>query len=224
MSPTVTRMLLLRHGQSEWNALGRWQGMADSPLSTVGYDQATATAVVLASLNVDFASVWSSDLSRARSTAEVIADALNLSEVMVDPHLREADAGEWQGLTHADIRRDWPGYLEAHRRPPDFELFESVVARAVTALATIAAHPSSATGAVVVVTHSGLIRSLLRHLDGTDPRVANLGGAWVDVTTAGDTSEINGAVTAMFDPAAFDPAMPSSSADVLGEEPGAAQL
>ena len=215
-------MLLLRHGQSEWNALGRWQGMADSPLSTVGYDQATAIAVVLAAMDVDFGSVWSSDLSRARSTAEVIADALDLTEVMVDPNLREAHAGEWQGLTHADIRRDWPGYLEAHRRPPDFELYESVVARAVEALASISAHPSSATGAVIVVTHSGLIRSLLRDLAGTDPRVANLGGAWVDITRHAD--RVSGDVIDMFDPAAFDPAISSDSADVLGEEPGVATL
>jgi broad specificity phosphatase PhoE len=219
-------MLLLRHGQSEWNALGRWQGMADSPLSTVGYDQAMATAVVLAAIDVPFGSVWSSDLSRALSTAEVIADALNISEVLVNPKLREAHAGEWQGLTHADIRRDWPGYLEAHRRPPDFELYESVVARAVEALANIAAHPSSASGPVVVVTHSGLIRSLLRHLDGTDPRVPNLGGAWVhvanDVTI--DGGRFSGEVIALFDPAIFDPAMPAGAVDVLGEEPGAATL
>lgn len=222
MSPTVTRMLLLRHGQSEWNALGRWQGMADSPLSVLGYDQAVATAVVLAAIDVDFAAVWSSDLSRARNTAEVIADALNIAEVVIEPNLRESHAGEWQGLTHAEIRRDWPGYLEAHRRPPDFELYESVVARAFDALGHIATHPSSAAGAVVVVTHSGLIRSLLRDLDGTDPRIANLGGAWVDVTD--DSGRVSAALIGMFDPAAFDPAMPVGSADLLGEEPGAARL
>lgn len=215
-------MLLLRHGQSEWNALGRWQGMADSPLTTVGYDQATATAVVLAAMGVQFGSVWSSDLSRASSTAEVVADALNLTEVLIDTNLREAHAGEWQGLTHADIRRDWPGYLEAHRRPPDFELYESVVARALEALTNISKHPSSAAGAVVVVTHSGLIRSLLRDLAGTDPRVPNLGGAWVDISTG--ANRISGTVIEMFDPSAFDPAMPAGSADVLGEEPGAATL
>lgn len=231
MSPTVTRLLLLRHGQSEWNALGRWQGMADSPLSALGYEQAATVAVVLAGLDVEFRTIWSSDLSRARTTAAVIAKALNIPDVLVDPNLREAHAGEWQGLTHAEIRRDWPGYLEAQRRPPDFELYESVVSRAIDALTTIAMHPSSGSGNVIVVTHSGLIRSLLRHIDGTDPRVANLGGAWIHVVVAAN-GVVEMTVIETFDPTAFNPTIDalmgmtsgSASVDVLGEEPGAAQI
>ncbi len=211
-----------------------WQGMADSPLSPLGYEQAASTAELLARLNIEFGSVWSSDLSRAHRTAVVIADALGLPGVLTDPRLREAHAGEWQGLTHADIRRDWPGYLEAQRRPPDFELYESVVARGLEALHAIATDPARTSGVVVVVTHSGLIRSLLRHLDGIDPRIPNLGGAWIDVTlnAAGDVTSdfgfVSGAVVDMFDPAASSASsgavFDSGSADVLGEEPGAPTL
>src|SRR5688572_19392365 len=101
-SPTFTgvpepprRLLLLRHGQSTWNADGRWQGQADPPLSPLGEEQARDAARRLAP--GQFSRVLASDLRRARQTAEILADALRLP-VEVDPDLREIDVGDWQGL------------------------------------------------------------------------------------------------------------------------------
>ncbi|HUF97208.1 MAG TPA: histidine phosphatase family protein [Ilumatobacter sp.] len=228
MSDRPIRVLLLRHGQSEWNARGLWQGMADSPLSALGREQADIIAARLAALPYDFTSVWTSDLSRAHATAATIADALGVPEVFIDANLREAHAGAWQGLTQDDIRRDWPGYLDAHMRPPDFELYESVVTRALVALGNISTHRSrhgsrhgsTETGRVIVVAHSGLIRSLLRHVDGSDPRIPNLGGVWIDVADTARGVAVE--VVEVFDPADIDAdVFNSTPRELLGEEPGA---
>ena len=118
-------MLVLRHGQSEWNASGRWQGQADIELTDLGYEQARRAADKLG----QFAAVASSDLQRARVTATIIAESLGLGLLDPDPRLRETDVGEWQGLTHDEIERDWPGHLAAHLRPPTFETDASIVTR-----------------------------------------------------------------------------------------------
>lgn len=196
--------------------------MADSPLSALGLEQAAVAAERLAALDETISSVWSSDLSRAHATAQAIAAALDITEVLIDANLREAHAGEWQGLTHGEIDRDWPGYLEAQRRPPDFELYESVVARTLEALRRISAHPASSSGPVVVVAHSGLIRSLLRHADGTDPRIPNLGGVWIHVDDRGSEPTVD--VIEMFDPEIDSSIFSGSPADLLGEEPGASTV
>ena len=132
MSPT--RFLMLRHGQSEWNALGRWQGQADIDLTDLGHEQARRAADSLGT----FDAVASSDLNRARITATIIADTLGLGLLPADSRFRETHVGEWQGLTHDQIERDWPGYLQAHRRPPGFEADESIVERVSAALADLA--------------------------------------------------------------------------------------
>ena len=94
---------MVRHGQSTWNASGRWQGHADAPLTELGRTQAARAVASLPSVEV----IWASDLERARATATVIGDALGL-EVQVDARLRERNAGEWTGLTRAEIERGWP--------------------------------------------------------------------------------------------------------------------
>jgi len=101
----VTRMLLARHGQSEWNALGRWQGQADPPLSELGRQQARAAADRLGTVDA----IVSSDLERALATAAIIAEVLGVGPVLVEPRLRERSAGEWSGLTRDEIEADWPG-------------------------------------------------------------------------------------------------------------------
>src|ERR671917_2105987 len=108
-APDTTRVLLVRHGQSEWNAVGRWQGQADPPLSDVGRQQARSAARSLGALDAIFAS----DLQRATETAMIIAAELGVGPVVVDPDLRERDAGEWSGLTRAEIEERYPGYLNA---------------------------------------------------------------------------------------------------------------
>ena len=182
-------LLLIRHGQSEWNAVKRWQGIADSPLSDLGRRQAEAIGRASAvDGNVRFSVVASSDLSRASETAAIIAGALGVDDVITDARLREADAGPWEGMTPREIAERWPGFLETHRRPVGFETTESVVARA-TALVDVCAdrvdlmsmRPFTEDGlrSAIAITHSGLIRSLRRHLGAADEPVPNLGGVWV---------------------------------------------
>ena len=228
--PTGVRVLLLRHGQSEWNAVKRWQGTADSPLSALGREQAIETAWALAGCGVSFTSVWASDLSRALDTARIIGDALAIGEPDVDPRLREAHAGEWEGMTPDQIEVAYPGWLAEHRRPSGFEPLHEVVDRAVAALHDIAA---VAAGPTLVVSHSGLIRSLLRHSGRDDDRVPNLGGIWLRIVTA--VSSPIGEAGAQIDRGhvdrlrvdgivvddVFDPAgIVVSGVDAPGEDPG----
>src|SRR3954451_18850203 len=95
----ASRMLLVRHGQSEWNATGRWQGQADPPLSDQGRQQAIDAAARIGSVDV----VVSSGLMRALETARIIADQVGVGPVVVEPDLRERHVGEWSGLTHVEI-------------------------------------------------------------------------------------------------------------------------
>jgi broad specificity phosphatase PhoE len=171
----VTRILLVRHGQSVWNADGRWQGQADPPLSDIGVDQAAAAADSDA---VDgIGALYSSDLERARHTAQLLGVRLGL-EPAVDVRLRERHAGAWEGRTRAEIDEGWPGFLESGRRPPGYEADDSVLSRVLDVLASIArAHG----GDVLVVTHAGVVRTVERHLGGVaDGLIPNLGGRWLD--------------------------------------------
>lgn len=227
---TVTA-LMLRHGQSEWNAVHRWQGVADSPLTALGRTQAIETAWTLAGLDVTFSSIWSSDLSRAHETASIIGDALALGAPVLEPRLREAHAGEWEGLTPDEIEVGWPGWLEQHHRPPSFEPFDAVVTRTVAALHHIAestiGDATVPTPAALVVAHSGVIRSLIRHLGRHDDRVPNLGGIWLTIrgTRTADSAagrspiaEPDHGITLLdlFDPAGIV----ISGIDAPGEDPG----
>jgi probable phosphoglycerate mutase len=172
----VSRLLLVRHGQSTWNADGRWQGRADPPLSELGLRQAEAVADAVAAggtAGLEITGVWSSPLERARQTAEIVSERLGVS-LNVDTRLQERDAGEWTGLTRAEIEKGWPGYLAEYRRPPAFELDETLVVRALEALDEIASE--AGTGPGLVITHAGLIRGVERHLGGESEPVPNLGG------------------------------------------------
>ena len=104
----------MRHGQSEWNAIGRWQGQADPPLSDLGRRQAREAARAIGAVDA----VWASDLRRAAETAAIISADIGVGPVVLDPDLRERDAGEFSGLTRAEIEERFPGYLEDDRRPP----------------------------------------------------------------------------------------------------------
>jgi broad specificity phosphatase PhoE len=170
--PRVTRILLVRHGQSIWNADGRWQGQADPPLSELGQTQAVAASARIGIVD----GIYASDLARAHHTAEIVAAPLG-TDVALDPRLRERAAGDWEGRTRAEIDEGWPGYLESGRRPSGYEADESVLARVLEVLGAIAdAHD----GDVLVVTHGGVVRTLERHLGGdADGLIPNLGGRWL---------------------------------------------
>jgi probable phosphoglycerate mutase len=167
------RLLLVRHGESEWNAEGRWQGQADPPLSDTGRRQAQVAAGVLGTVDA----IAASPLVRAHDTASIISESLGVGPVVVLADLRERHAGEWQGLTHAEIEDAWPGYLADRRRPPGFEPDESLLARALAVLDHIAAELEGAED-VLVVTHGGLIYTLERHLGEPFERIPNLGARW----------------------------------------------
>ena len=174
------RFLVLRHGQSEWNAARRWQGQADIDLTETGRAQARLAAGRLASDPAfTFDAIISSDLKRARETATIIASVTGLELLAADPRLRETHVGEWQGLTHDEIERDWPGYLDTHRRPPGFETDDSIVSRVSASFTELSGRFGD--GNVLVVSHAGIVRVMRRRLGAPDERIANLGGSWFTV-------------------------------------------
>jgi broad specificity phosphatase PhoE len=214
--PADVSILVVRHGQSEWNAVRRWQGTADSPLTALGRQQAADSAAVLSRLGVTFSGITSSDLSRAHETAAIIARGLRLADPLVDPRLREAFAGEWEGLTPDAIEAGWPGWLATHRRPPRFESFDDVIERVVAGLHEVAADAAERGpgGVALVVAHSGVIRSVIRHLGAEDGRVPNLGGVWLAASFADGPARLR--LGQVFDPRGIV----VSGIDAPGEDPG----
>ncbi|MFL5916105.1 MAG: histidine phosphatase family protein [Gaiellaceae bacterium] len=137
----MTRLLLVRHGETDWNADGRLQGQTDRPLSDFGRTQALRLAGELAEEELE--AIYSSDLARALETAEIVAERVGLP-VLLDPDLREKDWGTWEGLTA--VERDRVEFVgestEAHQE------------RILRALRRISeGHPDG--GSVLVVTHGG---------------------------------------------------------------------
>jgi broad specificity phosphatase PhoE len=183
----TSRVLLVRHGQSEWNALGRWQGQADPPLSDLGRAQARAAARSVGALDA----VYASDLQRATETAVIIAEQLGIGPVVLDADLRERDAGEWSGLTRDQIKERYPGYLPDDRRtafapdggiskrPPGWETDDHLRDRVLRALGRI--HVAVPNGDVLAVTHGGVIYVLEDHLGDRFHRLANGEGRWIEV-------------------------------------------
>jgi len=169
---TARRLILLRHGRTAWNDDGRAQGHADIPLDDFGRAQADAAAVYFTSL--ELAGIWSSDLARARETAEIIAGR---SLVKTDSRLREYDVGERQGLTVAEAAERWPHVgadWELGNPPegvPGCETYAEVAARIVPACreALQALRPGE-TG--LVVTHGACAKVAIAGLLGWPQRVA----------------------------------------------------
>lgn len=124
----------VRHGQTDWNVEGRWQGQSDVPLNAVGLAQAETLAARLSGQR--FAALYSSDLSRARQTAEHIAAQVNLP-VRLDPRLREISHGEWEGLLVSEINRRRAE--QPAMRAPGGEAVQAVAERLTLALDDIAA-------------------------------------------------------------------------------------
>ena len=150
----MTHLYLVRHGQTDWNVEGRWQGQADVPLNERGRQQAAQVARALSKLGL--VAIYSSDLLRARETANTLA-ALTGLEVQLDPRLREIHQGEWQGMLVSEIQER---YGEAFQRrkddplnvaPPGGETVLQVKERVVDAIEDIVQqHPQER---VAVVSH-----------------------------------------------------------------------
>jgi broad specificity phosphatase PhoE len=165
---TLRRLILLRHGQTDYNVTGRMQGHLDSVLTTLGHEQAAAAAPVLAALGPD--RIVSSDLQRAVDTAEVVGTACGLP-VKFDARLRETHLGEWQGRTVAEIDRDYPGAIAAWRSDPDWappggESRVAVVARSRPLVDELDVEfaDGDTSSTVLLVAHGGLIAGLVTGL------------------------------------------------------------
>lgn len=175
----MTTLFLVRHGQSEWNAVGRWQGQADPALSADGRDQAFEAARVVG----DVDAIVSSPQLRAAETAEILSTSLGVGPVITVDGLRERAIGSWSGLTTAEIEQRWPGAIGRGEWPDDAEPLDDLLERTRVSIEAIATALPSAT--VLVVCHGGVIRHLERHLGAEDGRVPNLSGRIVTVDTSG---------------------------------------
>jgi broad specificity phosphatase PhoE len=164
----MTRVLLIRHGETSWNRERRWQGHADPPLSEDGIRQSARLAAHLRTKRIPIATVYSSDLRRASSTARQLASALEV-DLVCDPAWREIDVGLWTGLSREEIKErfgeDWKKIAKGADLPrgggETFALFSTRVLGALTALTD--RHPRES---VAVVTHGGVVRALLLHVLG----------------------------------------------------------
>lgn len=150
----MTAWVLVRHGATDWNRDGRYQGQADPPLNAEGRAQAEAVAASLAGRHLE--AIYSSDLQRARDTAEAIAGAHGLP-VHLDQRLREINQGAWEGMLVGDIAAGYPeawGAIEDDplgARAPGGESVLDVARRVLACLADIAADFPH--GPIVVVSH-----------------------------------------------------------------------
>jgi broad specificity phosphatase PhoE len=168
-------LLLVRHGETAWNAEQRWQGHHEEPLSPKGRDQAQALAARMA--REAPAALYSSDLTRARQTAEEIARAAGM-EPHYDARWREVDVGEWLGLDPSEVEARYPeGYarwLAGGTGWREGESYPEMAERALAAAREIVAAHEGAAAPIVCVTHGGVIRSLVMHVLGMQPAARRL--------------------------------------------------
>ncbi|MDP9045820.1 MAG: histidine phosphatase family protein [Pseudomonadota bacterium] len=179
-----TRVIAIRHGETDWNVDGRIQGQLDVPLNAKGRWQVRRLAQALEGEALD--AIYASDLSRALETAEAVAAGRALS-VVVDPGLRERGFGRFEGQTHAEIQADWPeDALRWRRRDPTFgapggETLELFYARAIATATRLAArHPGQS---IALVSHGGVMDCLYRaacRLALDAPRSWQLGNAAIN--------------------------------------------
>lgn len=154
----MTTILLARHGETDWNREGRFQGWADPPLNATGRAQAVDLSVQL--MAEELAAVYSSPLRRAYETAEVVAASRGLEPVTVDA-LREVDVGSWSGLSRAEIEQRFPEqyarWLDYGQGWEDGETYEQMVDRVVGALQELAEGRDGER--ILAVTHGGPMRA-----------------------------------------------------------------
>ena len=155
----MTTILLARHGESDWNRTKRWQGFADRPLTDLGRRQAMELAARLEEIELD--AVYSSDLQRARATAEIVARSKHL-DVQTVRDLREVDVGSWSGLTRAEAEARYPEafarWLHGDEGWEDGETYDQLGERVVRAVQRIAKERNGQR--VLIVAHGGTIRAI----------------------------------------------------------------
>ena len=165
-----TTLVVLRHGQTDWNAQRRFQGQADVRLNATGVAQAKAMRAALARFRFD--AVWSSPLSRAYGTARIVAPE---AQIRQDPRLEEINVGTWSGRTWEEIIAEMPDYEQHYangvdfRRSPSGETLAELVERGRPALLEIAqAHEDES---VLVVSHGLILNRLIHSLLDVEGRV-----------------------------------------------------
>ena len=158
----MTKIILLRHGETEWNKLGKYQGQSDVALSEKGRQQAQALAQHFPVKSVQ--AVYSSDLQRARETAAIASAAFSCT-VQTDSRLREFNFGDWEGLTYAQITERWPSAMKNFFQHPDIlevphgETFQQLQQRAMEAVQEIVSNHEGET--VVLAAHGAVNRTIL---------------------------------------------------------------
>jgi len=173
----IQRVVLWRHGQTDWNLANRFQGHSDIPLNETGIDQARKAAPLLYGLRPS--KIISSDLIRAKQTAQELANISRLP-IHIDPGLRETNGGKWEGRTGAENRADdyekFVNWLDGNDEPAgDFgERRSEIALRAVTAIESALEKEIET---LVVVTHGGTARIIIGKMLGLPmTQWASIGG------------------------------------------------
>jgi alpha-ribazole phosphatase len=158
----MTELLLIRHGETDWNVEGRYQGQSDVPLNDRGRAQAKKLSAQLEGTQLD--AIYSSDLARAKDTAEILAEVTG-APLVLDPRLREIHQGLWEGMLFQDIQQKYAEAFDRRKQdplkvaPPEGETVGQLRARVLAALKDILqTHPH---GRVALVSH-GLSLALIR--------------------------------------------------------------
>ena len=165
----MTKLILVRHGETVWNAARRFQGQSDIELSEKGRWQARRTAEHLANEPIDV--VYASDLVRCRVTAQLVMQGRNV-EISTRPDLRELNFGGWEGLTQEEITQRDPAALDKLRqenstfRPPGGETIPELQARVLGVLEHI--RETNAGQTVLIVAHINPLRTMVYHVIGTN--------------------------------------------------------
>ena len=163
------KLYIIRHGQTAWNKEEVFRGTKDIPLNEVGLKEANALGAYLESTPFD--ALYTSPLSRARQTAQAVADAVGLTPV-VEPNLIDLDFGAWQGVSHKEVKEKYPDLYQtwvsepAQARFPGGESLNDVLNRIRTLLTMLLEkHPN---GTVAVFTHRVVCKVLICHLLGLE--------------------------------------------------------
>jgi probable phosphoglycerate mutase len=165
----MTLLYLVRHGETDWNREGRWQGHYDRSLSPAGRAQATAAARRLAREQIS--QIHASNLKRAAETAHIIGQTHEL-DVHLDRALREVDVGDWAGLTHAEAKERFPeGYARRRAGGTGWSGGESYeqMAERVREYVSRLLDSARSSERIALICHSGVIRVLVMHALGLTP-------------------------------------------------------
>ncbi len=186
----MLRLLLVRHGETTWNAGRRLQGDTDVPLSETGRRQASALAATVAAHRPGM--LVCSPLSRTRETAARLGHPPAPADL--DPRWAEAHLGDWSGRLAADLRAEGPDYdrwRAGRHRPPSGESLDDLAARVLPALADLRTRTGDR-GTALVVTHGGPIRAVLRALLSLEPaRIVPAAPASLTVLELADTPRLS---------------------------------